>query len=406
MVNKDEYIPDMRMTTGEAIQAGLLPSDILNDVAAGQAAPAPQKDYLQIALSKKVSQTEQVPRPETVLFLAHTDNQYRLLNKGSISTLSGKAKVGKTTVMALLIADAIKSGLRVLWIDTEQGAYYANTTQFYLLQVAGITICDNLEMYDFREFGPTERIELTEALLNEYVYDLVVVDGVRDYVFDINSPEEATNITTKLMKWSVDKNCHVAMLIHENKQGGELRGHLGTECENKSEVILSLSQSTDNPPITIIKCKAVRGRAKFDDFFVRRDENGLPYVDLSINSGSVTQIGSDSKPKRVAAMEPREYPVSFLNDLVIKALVCHKTKKGRNYEFPKAGDFISDLRECWPSIWKEYYSDGDMSGSKSTIAETPAKLLKKHLVDSQYVIEEPGKQPNSVIIKMHPESVF
>lgn len=155
MVNNDEYIEDFRMTTSEAVKAGLIPSDVLEDIGAGESAPPPVKDYLEMALKKRVSQTEQVPRPETVLFLAHTNNEYRLLNKGSISTLSGKAKVGKTTVMALLIADAIKNGLRVLWIDTEQGAYYSNTTQFYLLKVAGLSTCDNLEMYDFREFGPS-----------------------------------------------------------------------------------------------------------------------------------------------------------------------------------------------------------------------------------------------------------
>lgn len=362
--------------------------DILEDVAAGA---EEEKDYLSIALSKKVSQTDKLPRPESVLCLEHTDPQYRLFHKGSISTMSGKAKVGKTTVMALLIASALRAGhIKILWIDTEQGAYYANSTQFYLLKLAGLTYCENLEMYDFREFGPVERVDLTEALLNAFKYDLVIVDGVRDYIFDINNPTEATNITTKLMKWSVDYDCHVSMLIHENKQGGELRGHLGSECENKSEVVMSVSLSTDSVPVTIIKCKAVRGRPKFEDFYLVRDDEGLPFIDTTINSSSVKMFG-DEKPKRVPLMEFRDYSVIFLSNLIQKVF-----EKSPEYN---STSFREELVYVWSFIWEDHYSLDDNSGSRKTINSDLAKQLKKHLLESEYITEEPGIKPNSVIIK-------
>lgn len=366
------------------------PSDILNDI---EAAAEPEKDFLAIALSKKVSQTDKVPRPETIIHLEHSEPHYRLFHKGSVSTLSGKAKVGKTTVMALLIASSLRNGLRVLWIDTEQGAYYANTTQFYLLQLAKMTYCENLEMYDFREFVPQDKIDLTEALLNKFQYDLVIVDGVRDYIFDINNPTEATHITIRLMRWSVEYNCHVSMLIHENKQGGELRGHLGTECENKSEIVLSLAQSTDKVPVTIIRCKAVRGRAKFDDFYVRRDEEGLPYIDTSISGYS--SLFADEKPKRVAYMEFREYPVSFLIDLV-------KEVFSKDDEYSSTG-FREQLVYVWSIVWSNHFTVDDQSGSRKTINDTLAKNLKKHLYESGYVTESAGPKANQLVVKLSSE---
>jgi hypothetical protein len=368
-------------------------NDILEDVAA--VAP---KDYLSIALSKKVSQTDKLPRPESVLNLEHTEPYYPLFHKGSISTVSGKAKVGKTTIIALLIAAVLRAGnVRILWIDTEQGAYYANSTQFYLLKLAGLTYCENLEMYDFREFGPVERVELTEALLAAYKYDLVIVDGVRDYIFDINNPTEATNITTKLMKWSVDYDCHVCMLIHENKQGGELRGHLGSECENKSEVVLSVALSTDSVPVTIIRCKAVRGRAKFEDFFLRRDDDGLPFIDTSILMSSVKLFG-DEKPKRIPLMEFRDYSVLFLTNLVQKVF-----EKNQEYS---STTFREELVYQWSAVWEDHYSVDDNSGSRKNINDDLAKALKKHLVAARYVTEEDGPKANQVIIKIASDEVF
>ncbi len=350
------------------------------------------KDYLSLALSKKVSQTEKLPPPETVLYLEHEYPRYRLLHKGSISVISGKAKVGKTTTMALLISSAIKDGLRVLWIDTEQGAYYSSTTQFYLLQVAGLPFCENLEMYDFREFGAPDRLALTKALLEAGEYDLVIVDGVRDFVFDINSPEEATKTVQEVMSWSVNYDCHVSVIIHENKTGGELRGHLGTECENKAEIVLSLSQSSDDKPWIIVKCKMVRARPKFPDFYIARDENGLPYVDDDI-SPSAIKLNTEAKPKRMPLIGFGEYSPIFLNRLVNEVF--------RDTDEYSATEFKDKLDAVWGRCWKEHYQGIDNAGTRQDINPTLAKKLQGVLLDQKYVRQEPGSKPNSKVIRQN-----
>lgn len=355
---------------------------------------APEKDFLAIALSKKVSQTDRIPAPDTVLSLEHTTIPYRLFHRGSASTISGKAKVGKTTVIALLTANALRNGLRVLWIDTEQGAYYASTTQYYILKIIGLSVCPNLEMFDFREESPLEKIELTEALLGNQSYDLIIIDGVRDYVFDINSPEEATLTMCRIMKWTVEFNCHICMLIHENKQGGELRGHLGTECENKSEVIISLTQSKDSNPITSVSCKAVRGRAKFEDFYMTRDEDGIPFIDTSISVNADPNMPSIPKAKK--RNDPWDIPMMFhlqiLNEIFKDPTPITSTK------------LRSELRKNWVSEKMNYEGLYQDIFDKDSIGDTYAKDLKEYYSDSKLILEvdAPG---NSKAISLNPEYV-
>ena len=38
---------------------------------------------------------------------------------------------------------------------------------------------------------------------------LVIIDGIRDMVYDINSPGESTRIISKLMQWTDDRQIHI-----------------------------------------------------------------------------------------------------------------------------------------------------------------------------------------------------
>jgi hypothetical protein len=261
------------------------------------------KDWLAIAKQCVVSQTEYIEKPDTICYLNHTAEPHSLLTRGSISTFTGKAKAGKSSVLALLIADVISSK-KVLWLDTEQGEYYASRTQHYVLTVAGLKTAENLRFLDLRSFNPTARINIIEALLNHESWDLIVLDGLRDVVFDINSSEEATNIITKLMTWSVDYKCHVATVLHQNKGNNDVRGHLGTEAINKSEVVISVTKTDDNPPAAMVAAEYSRAMP-FQDFYIKRDAEGVPYIDKDYSPVDTTSVNG----KR--SIMPSDYPSEF-----------------------------------------------------------------------------------------------
>ena len=100
------------------------------------------------------------------------------------------------------------------------------------------------------------------------------MDGIRDLIRDINSQEEATMIADKLMKWTAETNSHISVIIHENKDGGKARGHIGTELSNKAETIFRVKLCEQDKRISIASGERTRG-APFDDFSFQISQNEL-----------------------------------------------------------------------------------------------------------------------------------
>ena len=58
---------------------------------------------------------------------------------------------------------------------------------------------------------------------------LLIIDGIRDLMYDINSPSESTDLINLLMRWSSGYNLHIHTVLHLNKGDDNTRGHIGTE---------------------------------------------------------------------------------------------------------------------------------------------------------------------------------
>src|SRR5690606_28683218 len=114
-------------------------------------------------------------------------------------------------------AQIIKEGVNVLWIDTEQGLYYGSRTQFWVLRISGLETSEHLQFYDLKIHAPSERVNMIEALIGLNIFNVVVIDGIRDLVLDINNPEQATLMATDLMRWAEKHDTHVINILHQNK---------------------------------------------------------------------------------------------------------------------------------------------------------------------------------------------
>ncbi len=225
-------------------------------------------DWRTLAEKHLIPQGITIPAPEVIFNV----NGIPMLTKKSISLVIAKAKAGKTTVTAWIIAQII-SEIKILWIDTEQGLYYASRTQHWILSIAGLQISDKLFFYDLKIYPPNDRIKIIEVLIESGDYELIVIDGIRDLVFDINDPKEATHSATSLMKWAEVYNCHVITILHQNKGNEHARGHLGTELTNKAETVLKVSEGDANE--IVIEPEFTRGKP-FEPFALFRDESGIP----------------------------------------------------------------------------------------------------------------------------------
>lgn len=211
---------------------------------------------------------------------------------GNFSASIGKTKSKKTFNLSAIVAAALSGGpvlgysaalpddkQKILYVDTEQSPYHCLKVMKRILQLAGLppeTDCDRMQFLALRKYTPDERIAIIEtAIYRTEGLGLVLIDGIRDLVYDINSPGEATCIISKLMQWTDERQIHLHTILHQNKGDENARGHIGTELNNKAEtVILIKKDKVDND---ISKVEALHIRAMdFVPFGFRINEQSLP----------------------------------------------------------------------------------------------------------------------------------
>ena len=186
--------------------------------------------------------------------------------------ITGKAKSGKTFVSSMLMAAGTSSqpspdgegkgfsatlkrtggkALRVLWYDTEQSD---ESTQDILknriIKMMGSkqpTLFDNpdeqaaIDVFNVRAVEWKQRRSLLYEAIAMCSPDLVIVDGIRDLVNDINDGVLAQEVMEELMHLASNADCCIACVLHQNKSGEDhnLRGWIGTELMNKAFEIYS-----------------------------------------------------------------------------------------------------------------------------------------------------------------------
>ena len=213
--------------------------------------------------------------------------------RGELIALTGKAKSGKTFVCSLLMALGVKrqlmgiqriqdEPLRVLWIDTEQSA--DSTQEILCLRLKSLIeqeIPDDLYFaYNLRQENWQDRLPLVLNCICMHTPDLVIFDGIRDVVGDINNYQEAQTVLGKLLSVATYSNACIVCVLHQNKslEDKTLRGALGTELQNKS---FETYECQKDPDTRIFTMRQTATR-KYDitqklEFTV--NEQGLPILE-------------------------------------------------------------------------------------------------------------------------------
>lgn len=213
---------------------------------------------------------------------------------GNFSASVGKPKSKKTFNITAIVASALsgKNVLRynahlpegkhkVLYVDTEQSKCHCHKVLERILRLAGLpTDCeaDNLEFFMLREYSPKQRRQIiNHALASDPGIGFVVIDGIRDLLYDINSPSESVDLINDLMRWSSMHDLHIHTVLHLNKGDDNTRGHIGTELNNKAETVLQITKSTQDGNISEVKAAHIRDR-DFEPFAFRINDSALPEV--------------------------------------------------------------------------------------------------------------------------------
>ena len=230
--------------------------------------------------------------------------------------VTGKAKSGKTFVTSMLIACCVirdvlqfhrssEMPLKILWYDTEQSD---ESTQDILKNRIRMMTQDNLqgiEVLNVRSVSWKDRRQLLLEAVSHYGPDLVIVDGIRDLVNDINDGVLAQEVMEELMHLADDKKCCIVCILHQNKgsEDHNLRGWIGTELMNEAFEVYACEKLM---PQRIFKVEQTLTR-KYDieqTLYFEVDPEGLPRL-----TAVPMESGSESKSERLPNLN-REYIVN------------------------------------------------------------------------------------------------
>ena len=250
----------------------------------------------------RINSQEDLKPPKTALEVLKNGKAIPILTLGNFSLVIGKAKSKKSFLISWLISvmlsnnqnllsqfySRLSKDKKVLYFDTEQGKYHGQVALKRICRLIRDANPKRLKMYCLRSLKPKERLELIEfAIYNDDEIGVVFIDGIKDLITSINSEEEATEIASKLLKWTEERNIHIVCVLHQNKGDNNARGHLGSELTHKSETVVSVSKSQEDKDISIVQAEMCRNEEP--DPFAFEIIDGLPVQVENYEERAVTK---------------------------------------------------------------------------------------------------------------------
>lgn len=204
-----------------------------------------------------------------------------ILIAGNHSLIVGKKKARKTLFIVQLLSEFIKfnpqDANKVLLFDTEQGKGHVYKIRKKIHKITGKFI----PVFFLRGLTHVDRVKFITNTIKLWPDDpkIVVIDGIRDLMADINNSDESNDLIYWLEKTTLENNLAVLNILHLNKTDKNPRGHIGTELTNKALATIELSLD-EKSGHTIVKCESSRERG-FEDFAFTHDGPGsdaLPMI--------------------------------------------------------------------------------------------------------------------------------
>lgn len=253
-----------------------------------QAADPAKMRYERMCNEAQLDIDKEVPPPPVAIYIGDSP----ACTFGNFSASIGKPKGKKTFNVSAMTAAAMTNSTilnyrgnmpsdqnGILYFDTEQSTYHAFRV---FKRIATLTrksnqeINERIKYFALRKYSVEDRIGMIDhKIRNTPAVGLVIIDGIRDLMFDINSPREATLIVNYLMNWTEEFNLHLHTVIHQNKGDENARGHIGTEINNKSETVLRVEKDKNDDAISTVEAVYIRD-ISFPSFAFRINDEALP----------------------------------------------------------------------------------------------------------------------------------
>ena len=304
---------------------------------------------------------------------------------GNFSASTGKAKAKKTFNVSAIVASALINGQvleyraslpegkrKILYFDTEQSPFHCKKVLQRILKLAGLPLDrqpENLIFSHLREIAnPAVRCEIIrKAIYSIEGVGLVIIDGIRDLMLDINNATQATTLIGELMQWTSEREIHIQTVLHLNKGDDNSRGHIGTELNNKAETVLQVTKDPADEDRSIVSASFIRSKP-FEKFAFRicdePDNINIPQLDMEYQA----ELTSPKNGFDYTELTENEHRQAL-------ELVYENAEKGFGY-----GEMVEALRKSYATVTGVTYGIGKV------------KKLLTFLKNKRMIIQNRSKQ--------------
>lgn len=178
--------------------------------------------------------------------IVRTPTNIPLLYDSELSVIAGAAGVGKSSVVALIVAELIRQGKMVLYTDTEQNerARKRNITKIEAALGAEAHRIDS-QVVSLSTLGKTS--EDAKDLMKFYAEglrpDAIIVDNGFDLVTDPSEVRMARDIFNEcVLRILDDLVCCGVVVLHNARTTGKIEGHMGSMALKKASIHIDLQK--------------------------------------------------------------------------------------------------------------------------------------------------------------------
>ena len=169
----------------------------------------------------------------------------------------------------------------------------------------------SIDVFNVRAVEWKQRRALLTEAVRRCKPDVVMVDGIRDLVNDINDGVLAQEVMEELLHLATQAECCIVCVLHQNKSGEDrnLRGWIGTELMNKAFEVYSCEKLM---PQRIFAVEQTLTR-KYDierTMYFKVGDDGLPVVTTSPDT---SQGGERQQKEHLPPLNP-DYIVKSSDD--------------------------------------------------------------------------------------------
>lgn len=253
-----------------------------------------QSEMDRILENARIDTSKPIEKPPVIISIKEQSGTQtitkRLCTLGNFSCIKGKAKSRKTFLISLItaavlndesvdkfVADLPTGKDGIMYFDTEQSDYDCANVISRIERMSGRRL---LKSFALREYSPLDRCDIIEYAFKKWGNEtaLCVIDGIADCAVAINEEDEATRVSSMLLRLTKTYNCHITTVIHENKNDNFATGHLGSSIMKKAEAIITVTKVKEIPNMSDVNCDMSRG-IEFEPFSFVISADGIPKIE-------------------------------------------------------------------------------------------------------------------------------